>query len=89
MRADQIEKLADLLIQNLLKTGLLVLKGDPLAVRSKVKDIIAKNFAEEQQIEEEARNLVAANKGTMKDIDEHRMFLLVKQKLAQQRGFVL
>jgi len=89
MRPEQIAKLAELLIQDLLKAELLVLKADSATVRSKVKDIIAKNFAEEQQIEEEARNLMAANKGTMKDVDEHRMFLLIKQRLAQQRGFVL
>lgn len=89
MRPEQIERLADLLIHDLLNAELLILKADRLAVRSKAKDIIAKNFAEEQQIEQEARNLVAANKSTMKDMDEHRMFVLIKQKLAQQRGFVL
>ncbi|HWP57305.1 MAG TPA: DUF507 family protein [Candidatus Acidoferrales bacterium] len=89
MRPEQIERLAELIVHELLKTKLLVLKADLAAAKSKIKDIIQKNFAEEQQIEEEARNLVAASKGAMKDIDEHRMFVLVKQKLAQQRGFVL
>lgn len=88
-RSEQIEKLAELLIQDLLRAELLVLKADKATLKSKVKDIIAKNFAEEQQIEEEARTLMSANKGTMKDVDEHRMFLLIKQRLAQQRGFVL
>lgn len=89
MRSEQIEKLAELLIQDLLRAELLVLKADKATLKSEVKDIIAKNFAEEQQIEEEARTLMSANKGTMKDVDEHRMFLLIKQRLAQQRGFVL
>jgi hypothetical protein len=32
---------------------------------------------------------VAANKNTMKEMDEQRMFVLIKQRLAQQRGFIL
>jgi hypothetical protein len=89
MRPEQIEHLSELLVTGLLGANLMVLKADRLSVKSKVKDIIAKNFAEEQQIEEEARKLLAANRSAANQVDQHRMFLLIKQKLAQQRGFVL
>lgn len=89
MRPEQIERLSELLVTGLLGANLMVLKADRLSVKSKVKDIIAKNFAEEQQIEEEARKLLAANRSAANQVDQHRMFLLIKQKLAQQRGFVL
>jgi hypothetical protein len=89
MKPEQIEKLAELLIQELLRAKLTVLKADKQAAESKIKDIIAKNFAEEQQIENEARQLLAANRGAVPELDEHKMFLLIKQKLARQKGFVL
>jgi hypothetical protein len=89
MKPEQIEKLAEVLVQDLSAAKLIVLKAEKLTVKSKIKDIIAKNFAEEQQIEHEARKLLAANKPTGNDLDEHKVFLLIKQKLAQQRGFVL
>ena len=89
MKPEQIERLAELLVQDLLGAKLIVLKTDKPTVKSTIKDIIAKNFAEEQQIEHEARKLLAANKPAGNDLDEHKVFLLIKQKLAQQRGFVL
>ena len=89
MKPEQIEKLAEVLVQDLWAAKLIVLKADKLTVKSKIKDIIAKNFAEEQQIEHEARKLLAANRPVGNELDEHKVFLLIKQKLAQQRGFVL
>jgi hypothetical protein len=89
MKPEEIEKLAEVLLQDLSGAQLIVLKADKTAVKSTIKDIIAKNFAEEQQIEQEARKLLAANKPAGNDLDEHKMFLLIKQKLAQQKGFVL
>jgi hypothetical protein len=90
MKPEQIEKLAELLIQELLRAKLTVLKADKQSAKSKIKDIIAKNFAEEQQIENEARQLLlAANRRAVPELDEHKMFLLIKQRLARQKGFVL
>ena len=89
MKPEQIERLAELLVQDLLDAKLIVLKAGKPAVKSTIKDIIAKNFAEEQKIEQEVRELLAANKPARSDLDEHKMFLLIKQKLCQQKGFVL
>ena len=89
MKPEQLERLAELLIQDLLDAKLIALKADKPTVRSTIRDIIAKNFAEEQQIEQEARELLAAKKPVRSDLDDHKMFLLIKQKLCQQKGFVL
>jgi hypothetical protein len=84
-----IEKLSDLLVKNLQDHGSLVLKTDAEKVLAKVKDIITKNFAEEEEIEQEAREILASHSGQIRDVDEHRLFLLTKQRIAQKRGFVL
>jgi hypothetical protein len=84
-----IEKLSDLLLKGLQEHGSLVLKADADKALAKLKDIITKNFAEEEEIEHEAREILASHAGQIKDVDEHRLFLLTKQRIAQKRGFVL
>ena len=68
---------------------LLVLKAAEGKVKAKVKDIIAKNFSEEEEIEQEARKMLASHAGEVREMDPYKMFLLTKQKLAQKRGFIL
>ena len=45
-----------------------------------------------KRIEEEARRMLASHAGRVKqagEADPYKMFLLIKQKLAQKKGFVL
>jgi hypothetical protein len=51
--------------------------------------VIAKNFAEEEAIEEEVRNMLASHARVARDMDPYKMFLLAKQKLAARKGFIL
>ena len=68
---------------------LIVLKAAQPKVRAKVAAIIAKNFSEEEEIEQEARKMLASHAGEVREMDPYKMFLLIKQKLAAKRGFVL
>ena len=52
-------------------------------------EVIAKNFAEEEAIEEEARKMLASVAQASRDMDPYKMFLLAKQKLAAKKGFIL
>ncbi len=58
-------------------------------IRAKIKDVLTRNFHEEEVIEEEARAMLASHAGQVKEMDHYKMFLLIKQKLAQKRGFIL
>lgn len=69
--------------------GLIVLKTDAPRVVAKMKEILARNFREEEAIEEEARAMLASHAGEVKEMDHYKMFQLIKQKLAQKRGFIL
>jgi hypothetical protein len=89
LKPPTIEKLSDLLLKNLQDHGSLVLKADAPTAIMKLRDIITKNFAEEEEIEQEAREILASHSGQIRDVDEHRLFLLTKQRIAQKRGFVL
>ncbi len=89
IKAEQIERLVDLLLKNYKSKDLIVFKASESDIRTKVRDVVAKNFQEEDAIEEEARQMLASHAGQVKEMDHYKMFLLIKQKLAQKKGFIL
>jgi hypothetical protein len=89
IKADQLERIAALLIGNYKKKELMVSKATDAAIKKKIADVIAKNFADEEAIEEEARRMLASVAQASRDMDPYKMFLLAKQKLAAKKGFIL
>ena len=89
VKADQIDRLVDLLLKLYQSQELMALKTKEAVVRAKIKNIIARNFEEEEAIEAEARKMLTSHAGEIKDMDHFKMFLLIKQKLAHKRGFIL
>jgi hypothetical protein len=92
IKPEQAERLAEQILKSYRAKELIVLKAQESAVRTKIKNIIVQNFHEEEVIEEEARKMLASHAGEVRqagDMDQHKMFLLIKQKLAQKKGFVL
>jgi hypothetical protein len=92
IKPEHIERLADQLLKGYQSKDLIVSKAKEADIRAKIKDVITKNFREEEAIEEEARKMLASHAGQVREapeMDHYKMFLLIKQKLAQKRGFIL
>jgi hypothetical protein len=93
IKPEQAEKLADRILKSYRAKEMIVLKAEESAVRDKIKKTILQNFHDEEVIEEEARAMLATHAGQMRqageEMDQHKMFLLIKQKLAEKKGFVL
>ena len=89
LKPEQIERLTNRLLKICRSKDLIVLKTDEGSVRKKIEEIITQNFREEEAIEEEARKMLANHEGETRAMDQHRMFLLIKQKLAEKKGFIL
>lgn len=85
----QIERLARGLLDRYQKQGLAVLRQDEAKALSKIKELVAENFQEEEEIEKEARQVLASHIRQSENVDRHKMFLLIKKRVAEQRGFVL
>lgn len=62
--------------------------GDP-EIKSKIVKILTQNFTEEEAIEEEARRMLASHAVEVREMDHYKMFILIKQKLAAKKGFIL
>ncbi len=89
VKPEQIDRMAERLLKSCRTKELVILKADEAAVRKRIGEIIAQNFREEEAIEEEARKMLDSHAGETRSMDQHRMFQLIKQKLAEKKGFVL
>ena len=89
IKPEQIDRMAERLLKSCRSKELIILKADEAAVRKRIGEIIAQNFRDEEAIEEEARRMMDSHAGETKSLDQHRMFLLIKQRLAEKKGFVL
>lgn len=89
IKPEQLDRLATQLVAAYRKKELIVTKSSDVELKAKITEIINRNFAEEEAIEEQARNMLASYGQATKDMDPYRMFVLAKQKLAAKKGFIL
>jgi hypothetical protein len=89
IKPEQLDRLAELLVASYRKKELIVEQSDNASIKKKIGEIIARNFSEEEAIEEEARKMLASHAREARDMDSYKMFLLAKQKLAAKKGFIL
>jgi hypothetical protein len=91
----QIERVAEAIVTRLTKADLVEPSVPVEAVRTRVAAVLTRNFDEEAEIEREAEAEAArlVRKGApgvrREDLDLRRVEQLVKQRLAQARGFAL
>ncbi len=86
---EQLEQFASLMITSLTEKQLMTSLVPEPVIKQKIIEVVARNFAEEESIEEEARRLLASVAPASRDMDPFKMFVLAKQKLAAKRGFIL
>lgn len=89
IKSDQIQRLVEQLLKGYRSKELIIFKANESDVQAKIKEILVHNFHQEEQIEEEAREMLASHAGQSREMDQHRLFLLMKQRLAEKKGFIL
>lgn len=89
IKPEQLEKLAQRLLTVYEAKALMLPIAGAAEIKRKIMEVIAANFAEEEAIEEEAREVLASHAKAARDMDPYKMFLIAKQKLAAKRGFIL
>ena len=89
IKPEQLDQIASLLLASYKKNELMVGKATDAVIKKTIVEVIAKNFTEEEAIEEEARKMLASVAQASRDMDPFKMFLLAKQKLAAKKGFIL
>jgi hypothetical protein len=80
---------AETLISTLSDKNLVRLRTSKQAAIEKVAAALLENFRQEKTLEEEAERLAEAHLQTAHGLDRHKVIQLIKQRLAEERRFVL
>ncbi len=84
-----LRRVASALVSSLLQKNLIRLSGEVKTVEEKVADVLIEHFHQEENLEKEAERLAARHAHEMQGVDRRKMILLIKQRLAKERGVVL
>ncbi len=90
MTQNQIDSLVRRVLLELEKKKLVTFNKTREAILAKGKEIILGDFAKEAKLEEEVgRMLDDIEKEQTDQFERHRMFKMLKKKIAEERGIVL
>jgi hypothetical protein len=93
LKDDQIARLAEKVLTDLAASGHMHLKAERGAALNAVKAAIAADLKAEESLERDAEALLEQNLKAMGSaaaaIDRHKMFRMIKDKLAKDRKIVL
>jgi hypothetical protein len=80
---------AETVVATLCDKELIRLRSDKKVVTEKIVAVLLNNFRQEEELEKEAERLAAEHLRTAQGVDRHRVTQLIKQRLAEERKFVL
>jgi hypothetical protein len=87
---EQIRRLADRLLTALTEQGGARLKAERGKVLARVEGIIRGNLGQEEDLDREARDLMEMHlKQAPPGMDRQKLFLMIKKKLAEEKGIPL
>ena len=86
----QIRRMADHLLSALVDRGGATLKAGRGVVLARVEEIIRAELAKEQELDKEVLELMESQlRKAPADIDRQKLFMMIKKKLAEERGIPL
>jgi len=80
---------AEAAVMALCEKGLVRLRTGKQAAIEKVTTALLDNFRQEEALTQEAEHLAEAHLRTAQGLDRHKVIQLIKQRLAEERRFVL
>jgi hypothetical protein len=89
IREAQIEALANHLVQGLVDRGIMKPKGDIKDLVACVTELMSENFETEAGIDEEADKMAEVEARRDPRLDVTRLRNLIRQRLAEKKGFTL
>jgi len=89
VREQEIDALARHFVESMKAAGAIVPKADIEALVACVVEFMSANFEQESQIDEEADRMAEDEARKHPGIDVTRLRHLIRQKIAQRKGFTL
>ena len=91
LRKEQIQKIAERVLDQLEKSKQIVAKADRPTLLHKIEQVMTANFQTEDRLDEEAKALLDKFRRQVPagSINEHEMFQKIKKQLAKDKKFVI
>jgi hypothetical protein len=89
MREGQIDALASFLVRGLIARGIIKPKADEKDLIACVVELMSENFETEASIDDEADKMAAELVRKDPRADESRLRTLIRQRIAEKKGFTL
>ncbi len=91
LKKEQIQKIAERVLDQLEKSKQIVAKADRPTLLQKIDQVITANFQAEDRLDEEAKALLDKFRRQVPagSINEHEMFQKIKKQLAKDKKFVI
>jgi hypothetical protein len=93
LKEEQINRLGEKILNDLIAAKEVLLKGERGAVLAAIKAAISADIQAEESLERDAERILQENLAAMgrgaAEIDRHKMLRMIKDKLAKERRIVL
>lgn len=88
---EQVEKLVRVSLERLKEKGLIEFKADEKKVYERMVEIFLADLKKEEDLDREVEALLRSHSGAVdsQKVDYRKMFSMIKNKLARERGIVL
>jgi len=78
-----------MILAKLEEKKLVVLKAPSEKIHQGLVETFLKNLQQEEEIDRQAEQILEENIGGSEGLDRQKMFLMIKRKIAKDRGFIL
>lgn len=89
MREGQIDSLANYIVKGLVDRGAIKPHADTDALVACVVELLSENFETEARIDDEAERMAEQQAREHPGVDVTRLRAMIRQRLAEKRGFTL
>lgn len=91
IKQDQVERVCRLVLEHLKEKKMISFKVPENQVYQKLVHVFLKNLHDEDGIDEEAKRILEETLQESSDemLDRQKMFLMIKRKIAKDKGFII
>lgn len=91
IRAEEAAEIVDLVLSGLREGGLVEFKSEEARVRERMREALLEDMRAEDELDREVEALLESHMNEMdgRGVDYRKMFRMLKQRLARERGMVI
>jgi hypothetical protein len=91
LNSNQIQYICEKVLRDLKEKDIIIFNSDENTVLKRMMAEFEKNLKDEENIEHEAKKLLAQHQGEVNNagINQAKLFMMLKKEIAKKKGFIL